>query len=90
MAIIVIFWSIFGDRMANLGLIDFKIGWYIKVNVNARQNKFEVHIYQFAQNGHQLAQNRPDATLATWTLFCHNLVIFHPILTFFYLQMLVF
>ena len=30
--------------MANLGLIDFKIGMYIKVNVNAWQNKFEVHI----------------------------------------------
>ena len=83
MAIIVIFWSIFGDRMANLGLIDFEIGLYIKVNVNARQNKFEVHIYQFAKNGHKLAQNGPDATLATWTLFGHNLVIFHPILTFF-------
>ena len=72
--------------MANLGLIDFKIGLYIKVNVNAGQNKFEVHIYQFAQNGHQLAQNRPDATLATWTLFGHNLVIFHPILTFIFLN----
>ena len=58
--------------MANLGLIYFKIGWYIKANVNAGQNKFEVHIYQFAQNGNQLAQNRPDATLATWTLFGHN------------------
>ena len=81
MAIFVIFWSIFGDRMANLGLIDFKIGLYIKVNVNAGQNKFEVHIYQFA---HQLAQNRPYATLATLTLFGHNLVIFHPILTLFF------
>ena len=30
--------------MANLGLIDFKLGLYIKVNVNDRQNKFEVHI----------------------------------------------
>ena len=77
MTTIVIFWSIFGDRMANLGLIDFKIGWYIKVNVNAGQNKFEVHIYQFVQNGHQLA------TLLTWTLFGHKLVIFHPIQTFF-------
>ena len=64
MAILVPFWSIFGDRMANLGLIDFKIGLYIKVNVNARQNKFEVYIYHFGQNGHQLAQSRPDATLA--------------------------
>ena len=35
MAIFVIFWSIFGDIMAILGLIDFKIGLYIKVNVNA-------------------------------------------------------
>ena len=74
MAILVIFWSIFRDRMANLGLIDFKISLYIKVNVNVRQNK--VHIYQFAQNGHQLAQNRPDATLVhghylaiTWSSF---------------------
>ena len=30
--------------MANLGLIDFKLGVYIKVNVNAGKNKFEVHI----------------------------------------------
>ena len=29
--------------MANLSLIDFKLGLYIKVNVNAGQNKFEVH-----------------------------------------------
>ena len=54
--------------MANLGLIDFKIGLYIKVNVNAGQNKFEykfeVHIYQFGHNGHQFAQNRSDATFA--------------------------
>ena len=35
MAILVTFWSIFEDRMANLGLIDFKIGLHIKVNVNA-------------------------------------------------------
>ena len=58
------FWSIFGDIIAYLGLVDFKIDLYIKVNVNARQNKFVVHIKQFGQNGHQLAQNRPDATLA--------------------------
>ena len=54
MAILVSFWSIFGDRMANLGLIDFKICLHFKVNVTAGQNKFEVHIYQIAQNGHQL------------------------------------
>ena len=31
-------------RMANLGVIDFKIGLYIKVNVNVGQKKIEVHI----------------------------------------------
>ena len=31
---LVIYWSINGDRMYNLGLIDFKIGLYIKVTVN--------------------------------------------------------
>ena len=44
MAILVTFWCIFGDKMAYLGLIDFKIGLYIKVNVNAGQNKIEVYI----------------------------------------------
>ena len=34
------FFGVFlGDRMANLGLIDFKLGLYIKVNVNNGQNK---------------------------------------------------
>ena len=39
-----IFWRFFRDIMANFGLIDFKLGLYIKVNVNTWQNKFEVHI----------------------------------------------
>ena len=43
MATLVSFWSILEDRMANFGLIDFKLGLYIKVNVNA-EKKFEVHI----------------------------------------------
>ena len=34
----------FGEFLANLGLIDFKLGLYIKVIVNTGQNKFEVHI----------------------------------------------
>ena len=38
------FWIFFWDRMANLGLIDFKRGLYIKVNVNTGQNKFDVDI----------------------------------------------
>ena len=44
MATLVSFWCIFVDGMANLGLIDFKIGMYIKVNVSTWQNKFEVNI----------------------------------------------
>ena len=36
-AVTLTFWSIFGDRMANLGMIVFKIGLYIKVNVTAKQ-----------------------------------------------------
>ena len=38
--------------MANSGLIAFKLGFYIKVNKNAGQTKFEVHISKtFGQNG---------------------------------------
>ena len=60
------------DRMADLGLIEFKIGLYIKVNVTAGLNKFEVHIYQFVQNGYQLAQNRPDVNFHLIRLFFLN------------------
>ena len=46
--------------MANLDLIDFKLGLYIKVNVNAGQNKFEVHISKnlskIAINWHKIGQ----------------------------------
>ena len=46
--------------MANLGLIDFKLDLYIKVNVNAGQNKFEVHISKhlakMAINWHKIGQ----------------------------------
>ena len=35
MAILEIF-GVFGDRMANLSLNDFKLGLYIKVNVNLK------------------------------------------------------
>ena len=40
------FLEFFGDRMANLGLIDFKLGLYIKVNLNDGQKnlKFILHI----------------------------------------------
>ena len=41
MAILVIFWSVNGDRMDNLGLIDFEIGLYIKVTVNTGSKKLK-------------------------------------------------
>ena len=49
-------------RMANLGLIDFKLGLYIKVNVNAGQKKLKFISLTIGENGHQWAQKRPDAT----------------------------
>ena len=49
--------------MANLGLIDFKLGLYVKVNVNYCQTNFKFISLTIGQNGHQLAQNRPDATI---------------------------
>ena len=81
MATLVSFWSFFGDRMANLVLIDFKLGLYIKMNVNNGQNKFEVHI----------SKNKAKIAIL-WPKICqrhfgarashgHNLAIFHPILT---------
>ena len=71
------FLDFFWDRMANLGLIDFKLGLYIKVNVHTGEKTSLKSISQkLDQNGHQLAQNRPDATLAralpmviTWPFF---------------------
>ena len=46
--------------MANFGLIDFKIGLYMKVNVNDGQNIFEVHIsnslVKMAINWHKIGQ----------------------------------
>ena len=50
MVTLVSFWSILEDGMVNFGLIEFKLGLYIKVNANA-----EVRIQQIGQNGHHLA-----------------------------------
>ena len=47
--------------MANFGLIDFKLGLYIKVNVNEGQNRFEVyiskHMAKMAINWHKIDQS---------------------------------
>ena len=88
MATLVSFWSFFWDRMANLDLIDFKLGLYIKVDVKLLGKTSLKSISQkLGQNGYQLAQNRPDATLARAAPHGHNLAIFHPILTNEYTKM---
>ena len=72
------FSEIFGDRMANLSLIDLKLGFYIEVNVNDGQNIFEVHISK------HLAKM---ARCHFWARITrHNSVIFYPIFTFFCLN----
>ena len=54
MATLVSFWSILEDKMANfnLGLIEFKLGLYIKVNVSSYLKK----IGKMAINWHKIGQ----------------------------------
>ena len=62
MATLVSFCIFLGIEWPILGLIDYKLCLYIKVNINAGQKKFKFISLTIGQNGHQLAQNRPDAT----------------------------
>ena len=81
MATLVSFWSLFGDRMADLGPIDSKLGLYIKINVNTGQNKFEVHI---SKNVAKMAISWPkigQRHFGARASHGHNLAIFHQILT---------
>ena len=62
--------------MADLGLIDSKLGLYIKINVNNGQNKFEVHISKNVAKMAILWPKKASATLAralpmaiTWPFF---------------------
>ena len=76
MAILVIVWSIFWDKMAILGLIDFKIGLNIEVNVNVGQNKFEVQCYHgkyFTMN--VWTQNYPQNVWTCPSLPLHHLAL---------------
>ena len=53
------FWSIFGDRKANLGLIDFKIGLYIQVNVTTGKTNLKsisTNSLKMAINWHKIGQ----------------------------------
>ena len=67
--------------MADLGRIDSKLGLYIKVSVNKGQNKFEVHI---SKNVAKMAIVWPkigQRHFGVRASHCHNLAIFHQILT---------
>ena len=69
MATLVTFWSIFGDRMANLGLIDFKIGLFIKVNVNAGKTNLKSisnNLAKMAINWHKIGQMPLWHKTLTW------------------------
>ena len=77
----------FGDRMADLGLIDFKLGLYIKVNVNNGQNKFEVHITKNVAKMAILWPKIGQRHFGARASHGHNLATFHPILTNEYTKM---
>ena len=81
MATLVSFWSLFGDRMADLGLIDSKLGLYIKINVNNGQNKFEVHISKNVAKMAILWPKIGQRHFGARASHGHNLAIFHQILT---------
>ena len=81
MATLVSFWSLFGDRMADLGLIDSKLGLYIKIYVNNGQNKFEVHISKNVAKMAILWPKIGQRHFGARASHGHNLAIFHQILT---------
>ena len=81
MATLVSFWSFFGDRMADLSLIDFKLSFYIKVNVNKGQNKYEVNISKNVAKMAILWPKIGRRHFGARASHGHNLAIFYPILT---------
>ena len=81
MAILVSFWSLFGNRIADLILIDSKLSLYIKINVNHGQNKFEVHISKNVAKMAILWPKIGQRHFGARASHGHNLAIFHQILT---------
>ena len=67
--------------MADLGLIDSKLGLYIKINVNDWQNKFEVHISKNVAKMAILWPKIGQRHFGARASHGHNLAIFHQILT---------
>ena len=71
----------FWNRIADLGLIDSKLGLYIKINVNNGQNKFEVHISKNVAKMAILWPKIGQRHFGARASHGHNLAIFHQILT---------
>ena len=67
--------------MADLGLINSKLGLYIKINVNNGQNKFEVHISKNVAKMAILWPKIGQRHFGARASHGHNLAIFHQILT---------
>ena len=67
--------------MADLGLIDSKLGLYIKINVNKGQNKFEVHISKNVAKMAILWPKIGQRHFGARASHGHNLAIFHQILS---------
>ena len=67
--------------MADLGLIDSKLGLYIRIYVNNGQNKFEVHISKNVAKMAILWPKIGQCHFGARASHGHNLAIFHQILT---------
>ena len=81
MATLVSFWSLFWDRIADLGLIDSKLGLYIKINVNKGKTNLKFisqkNVAKMAILWPKIGQRHFGARASHG----HNLAIFHQILT---------
>ena len=75
MATLVSFWSLVWDRMADLGLIDSKLGLYFKINVN--NGHISKNEAKMAILWPKIGQRHFGARASHG----HNLAIFHQILT---------
>ena len=71
--------------MANLGLIDFKLGLYIKDNVNAGKKNLKFISQNIWPKWPSIGTKYVRCHFWARTLIGHNSVIFHPILTLFFL-----
>ena len=90
MAILVVFWRFLWAKMAKIAPIDFKMGFPTNLKVNDGQTKFKINISKnVAKQWGFWPKMSPTATLARPS-DGRNLVIFHPILTFFFFKLLVF